>query len=123
MRYVSAGSSSSRNSQHYDFVIHPRSIFKSPLSHIHSDQFRQKDNKNTEITSRCNYGFNYDTIKAYSAMLDRFTMAQEIKKPGKKYDPSNSGFTKLNDGIPIDFGGFGPAYNKSILNISKLDHF
>lgn len=75
-----------------------------------------------EITTHCNYGFNYDTIKCYASFLDRLVRAHEISGSQKDYQ-SNYDLFRLNDGIPLEFGGFSPCLNKHLLDISSADDF
>lgn len=84
-----------------NYKIKPQSIFRSPLSHIISDEFRDRDQRKMEITTHCNYGFNYDTIKVYASILDRMTTAYNLKEIQKMYNCEESGLFRLNDGIPL----------------------
>ncbi len=68
-----------------NYVIRPQSLFRSPLSRILSDEFKDRDQRKMEITTHCNYGFNYDTIRVYASILDRLTKAHEISESQEMY--------------------------------------
>ena len=61
------------------YILRSRAVFDTPFDKFTFDVFDDKDRKNEEITTHCNYGFNYTTIKAYAKLLKIFVQAYDLK--------------------------------------------
>jgi hypothetical protein len=76
-----------------------------------------------DLTAHCNYGFNYDTVCTYNAVLKKFIEAHELSGSNLVYHNREKGVIRMNDERPMDFGGFGLPIDPNLFDIPECPNF
>lgn len=95
------------------YIVKPKNIFRHPFNKFDLDKPMNRDTQNDDITDYFNYGFNEDTMLIYSKLVRRTIEVME-ESVNPTYFDAASDLMRLNDQIPMDFGGFGKFFDLGI---------
>ena len=92
------------------FTVLKKQYFRCPFDRYELNAFSESTTK--QVTDRYNYGFNHITMKLFAQVSTRLRQAQSTLPASANsaaYPPSTlSDNYRLNDEIPLEFGGVGP---------------
>ena len=101
----------------------PQKQFNLKLPKIFGYDF-EDDKRNwheKDITDYFNYGLNEDTFRSYIRKVKKWKTKFETSS---EYNSNLYGLNRMNDSIPIEFGGFCNPIDKNLLkNEQDLDFF
>lgn len=95
------------------YIIKPKYIFKTPFLKYDLQNPSNREAQNEELTEYFNYGFNEDTMNIYVKLVNRTLKVLDLKKNLEYFDEPSE-LMRLNDEIPMDFGGFGKFYDPEV---------
>lgn len=95
------------------YVVKPKNIYKHPFNKFDLDKPTTRETQNEDLTDYFNYGFNEDTMNIYGKLVKR-TIETLDESINPEYFNAPSHLMRLNDEIPMDFGGFCRFFDKSV---------
>jgi hypothetical protein len=95
------------------YVIRPSVEFHQPIR-FDFDKPPSRDFQSEEVTDHFNYGFSEFTMNSYAKKL-RLSIKTLDKNLNPDYIVNEHHNVRLNDCIPMDFGGFNNFYDSKLL--------
>lgn len=104
------------------YIVKPKYIFKHPFNKYDLANPSNRESQNEELTDYFNYGFNDDTMNIYGKLVKRFIEVLDHHK-NLEYFNEPSELMRLNDEIPMDFGGFCKFHDPWIVDNETPENF
>ena len=95
------------------YIVKPKNVFKHPFNKFDLDKPTTRETQNEDLTDYFNYGFNEDTMNIYGKLVKR-TIETLDESINPEYFDAPSMLMRLNDEIPMDFGGFCKFFDQSV---------